>query len=277
MTVLPKLVFALPLSLVASPLVKPALHQWHFTLGSQAEGGSYRSISHHQSGVAGTASDITGGLVGLGLSQSAGYGRWFYFQTMESAAVSLGTSIVEDDTRGQDVRASSSIFIDLDGRAYFPLALSNRHAITLLPNVGFAAHFFTMNAKETFNTGRVSRSFKRYQSKTYGPLIGLALGMDVTEQFSFRFNMAFEFPRYEGRSKQDFDSSTLSDWESLRMHRVALHSRLDVSYQLRELLSLTGAIDYLQYGVLDRVGDQHNPTIGFLSRTKFSCGVRWQW
>lgn len=270
-----RLTLALPLTLMASPLIKPEPHKWHFTLGCEAESGSYRSISYHQSGVAGTASDITGGLVGMGLNQSAGYGRWFYFQILESAAVSTGTSIVEDDTRGQDVRASSSVFIDLDGRAYFPLSVSSSHSITLIPNIGFAAHFFTMNAKETFNTGVVSKSFKRFQSKAYGPLIGLALGMDVTSSFNFRFNMAFEFPRYAGRARQDSETSDLSGWEDLRMHRLALHSRLDLTYQLRELLSLTGAVDYLQYGMLDRIGTLHQSTIGYLNRTKFSCGVRW--
>lgn len=273
---LPLICFCAPAALFSSPLTNPAPGKWHFTAGSEFGGGSYRSLSSHDSNES-YESAIEGGLFLLSLNQSVGYGRWFYLQAVESGMLGFGTSLVDGFGDGQDERASKTSFIDTSIRSYFPLPLSRRNRISLIPSIGYTMHFLTAQAHETDygdNPYAVSPRFIRYQSRLLSPTVGLALGMDVTPRFNFRFDMALEFPNYKGRARDGYDDA-MSPWERFKMHRLGLHSRLDLSYQLNSHAHLAASVDHLHYGLVDRFSDETRPFIGYLDRFTYALGVQW--
>lgn len=259
-----------PITSFCSPLAFPELHMWHFTVGTDTGIEKYDAYykCHDQLGV------FEGSNYVLGLNQSVGYGKWFYMQAKESGSFGITSNEFDATTGHAHDRRSSAHFLDLDLRAYFPIALSQTYMVSLQPQIGFAAHWVHLRARGN-TEATLNNHYTRYRTRSFAPLMGLALGCDVTECFNFRFGIAFEIQNQRSLAKASPTTDSTS-WVHLRMRRASVHSTLDLNYKVGRNLDLTGTLDHLNYCP---IGDE-NATPGaadfsYINRLTYKAGVRW--
>lgn len=254
-----------------SSLAFPAPHQWHFTFGANTGAETYTiqyAFGADQDGYYGSA-------LALGLDQSVGYGRWFYVQAKESSATSIADYSFTDYTGGANWRSRVSFF-DFDIRAYFPLPLSHTYRISLQPQIGFALHMTHIRARG-IELSTIDDRYTRYKAHALAPLLGLALGCEVSPRFNFRFAIALEIESLMQRKQYDPTNAPI-DWLRLKQRRCGLHSTLDLSYKAGERLDLTGAVDHLNYNPSsDPEGTPSAFLFSYLSRFSYKLGLRWNY
>lgn len=257
-----------PMAAVASPLAYPAPHQWHFTFGAETGVENYQANykCHSLTGI------YEGSNYAIGFSQSVGYGNWFYMQAKESGSI----GVVSEEYNVGGYTRTTPTFLDFDVRAYFPISLSKTYMISLQPQVGFAAHLVSLRSRGV-TAGTVDENYTRYRTRAYSPLVGLALGCDVSNNFNFRFGIAFEILNKRSRA-QTGPTASPTTWSRLKSSRASLHSTLDLSYKVGDNLDLTGSLDHLTYNPVTYAGTAlTTPDFSFMDRFSYKIGVRWNY
>jgi len=263
-----KLVAITPLAATASPLAYPTPHQWHFTAGADTGISTYNMKWQRND----TYEVADGSAVGLGLSQSMGYSRWFYLQLKESFYGDVTSWSGSSDSLL--TRRTHARFFDADARVYFPIPLSQDYRISLQPQIGYAMHYIQLKARGA-SISTVNTKYTRYRFRSHAPLAGLALGYVMNDCFNFCFGVAFEILS----AKDKYQPSAIdpaTDWQKLRLRRGALHTNLDMSYKAGKNLELTGSIEHLSYAPQqDATADATTNDFSYMNRFTYKAGLRW--
>lgn len=266
-------------SVLANPLTYPKDHQWNFTVGAQSGVESFH-LRFLDRDIPGADYEGVGDAYGMGiafnLNQSFGYGKWFYLQMRESFTIATTTMLPSDREDDNESRSKGVYFFDGDARAYFPLPLSQRNRMTLGPLAGFAVHTSRIQAQAEVE----GETFTACKTRAFSPVVGLALGLEPTCNFSIRTSLAFEFPAFSQRATpSEHDEGPTGDmgsWERLRMKRLALSTSINLIYALSERLSLEGAVDSYCHSLVDADPSEKNYDSNYANRIKGTIGAQWR-